>query len=268
MKNFVVYIIFILFATTLYAQDNVDSLKVSGSATPLTVSADILWNEANTAYINGEYHQAIEIYNEIIESGVSSMRLYYNIGNAYFKDNQLANAILYYNRAVKIAPGNNDIKYNLEIAESATKDSIEAIPEFFVITWLVALQHIMGPLAWSIISLSSLFLMLSLVIFYLLSQRLALRKIGFYGSLFMLIIFIASTTFASNERESIINSREAIVMSSAISVKSSPDSSSTDLFVIHEGTKVEVITNINNWCEVTITDGRKGWVECRTVETI
>lgn len=266
MKKLAIYTLFTLLSTTLYAQSGADSLKTVDNID--AVGVNLLWDGANTAYINGEYSQAIDIYNEIIASGRSSVRLYYNIGNAYFKDNQLAQAILYYNRALQISPGSSDVRYNLEIAESATKDNIETIPEFVVVEWLLAVQHTMGGVAWSIISLVALAMMLSLCMLYLLSQRLPLRKMGFFGSLFMFILFIGSMTFAARERKEIIESGEAIVMNSAISVKSSPDRSATDLFVIHEGTKVGIATNMNDWCEITIDDGRKGWVECSTIETI
>ena len=126
----------------------------------------------------------------------------------------------------------------------------------------------MGCTAWGLISLLAFAMMFIMTILYLLSQRLVVRKIGFFGMLFMLLVFIMSTIFAVKVGCEIADSRNAIVMSSSISVKSSPDRSATDMFVLHEGTKVTITNTLNEWCEIVIADGKKGWAESRTIEAI
>ena len=116
--------------------------------------------------------------------------------------------------------------------------------------------------------LAALALLFALVLLYLLAGRLAWRKAGFYGTLAMLLVFVASTSFAVTERRELLDSTEAVVMSSSVSVKSSPDKASTDLFVLHEGTKVRTVSELGDWREIVIADGKKGWVEARTIETI
>lgn len=245
---------------------------VTEESRPVTEVAErtfgALWDEANTAYINANYHKAVEVYESILAQGFASSKLYYNLGNAYFKEGDLGKSILFYNRALRLNPGSEDIRYNLEVALSRTKDNIEAIPEFFAVTWLRALRHTMGCTAWSILSLALLVLMLGLLLLYLLARRISLRKAGFYGTCAALLLCIATTWFAVLERREIRQSDEAIVMVSSSSVKSSPDKASTDLFMLHEGTKVTLADRLDGWCEIVIADGKKGWIEERKIEII
>lgn len=252
------------------AADSVAQAVEPQTAEPIAadVSASQLWDNANTAYINNDYHVAVQIYEQLLSRGLGSMKLYYNLANAYFKENRIGKAILYYNRALRIAPGNDDIRYNLQVAEARTKDTIEAIPEFFLMVWLRDVRHLMGCAAWSILSLVALCCMLALFLLYLLSQRLSLRKSGFYGTLAAAALFAFTTWCAVGERREMLDQTHAVVMSSSAAVKSSPDKSATDLFVLHEGTTVQITGRLEKWCEVMIADGKKGWLECRQIETI
>ncbi len=232
------------------------------------MSAEELWSSANEAYNNAEYATALERYNAILDRGLHSAALYYNLANTYFKTEQLGSAILYYNRALRIAPADEDIRHNLEYAEQMTKDSIEEIPEFILTTWVRAVRGALSSTAWSVISLILLAAALAMALFYLLAQRLTLRKMGFYTMVIAALLFILTSLFAWSEREMIVNSKEAIIMSSAVSIKSSPDRAATELFVLHEGTKVSIGHEIAGWAEVRISDGRKGWVEQSRIEKI
>ena len=227
-----------------------------------------LWDRANEAYVNGDYHAATTAYEAILDRGLSSVKLYYNLGNSCFKEGRLGEAILYYNRALRMAPGNDDIRYNLEVAESRTKDNIEQIPEFFLTQWLRSVRHVMSCTAWSLLSLAALVCALVLFLVYLLARRLSWRKGGFYGTMVAVVLFIATTSFAMGERREMLDRTQAVVMSLSTAVKSSPDKSATDLFVLHEGTRVEITGRLEGWCEITIADGKKGWLEEKTIETI
>lgn len=227
-----------------------------------------LWDIASTAYINGNYHEAVEAYEELAARGLSSAKLYYNLANACFKEEQLGRAILFYRRALRIDPGSVDARYNLSVAEARTKDSIEQVPEFFLTSWFRAIRQAMNCTVWSILSLVSLACGLGAILLCLLAQRLSWRKTGFYGALAALTFFFVTTCFAAGERRSILDRSEAVVMSSSASVKSAPDRSATDLFVLHEGTSVRITDRLDPWCEVTIADGKKGWVESSKIETI
>ena len=259
-------LLFLSFTAAARAQGDRDSLAAA-TTDPLTVqtaggnslaAVEQVWDAANTAYINSDYHRAIDAYRQLILRGYASDKLYYNLANAYFK------AILYYNRALRLAPGDADIRYNLDVANTFTKDKIAVVPEFFLKGWVRSVRMSLGCTAWSVVSLAALALLFALVLLYL----LAWRKAGFYGTLAMLLVFVASTSFAVTERRELLDSTEAVVMSSSVSVKSSPDKASTDLFVLHEGTKVRTVSELGDWREIVIADGKKGWVEARTIETI
>lgn len=227
------------------------------------------WESGNKAYLDGDYARAAEEYCAIIDGGEYSAELYYNLANAYFKQDMIGKAILYYNKALRIAPSEDDIRHNLSLAEAKTKDRIIAIPEFFLSSWTRTMRNSMSCTAWSVWSLISLALVLAFGVLFLLASNLKIRKVGFYCALCMVLLFVASTSFAVSSRNDMLNHNEAIVISSAISVKSSPDRSATDLFVLHEGTKVDILSRMGDeWCEVSIADGKKGWCEAKHVEEI
>lgn len=226
------------------------------------------WESGNKAYVAGDYNKAIEEYNAILDGGEYSLELYYNIANAYFKADNLGKAILYYNKALRIDPSQEDILHNLSFAEARTKDKVADAPEFFLNSWMRSMRNTMDCTAWSILSLVSIGLLLACVVIFLLASRIGVRKCGFYGALCAIILVIATTSFAISSRNEILEHEEAVIMASAISIKSSPDSSSTDLFVLHEGSKVRVVSMMDDWCEVALADGRKGWVEKKNVEEI
>lgn len=262
-----------------YAQEGADTLLEPAAETPAVPeeatadsdgaqTPDRLWDRANTAYINGDYHGAVELYEALVAQGLGSVKLYYNLANSYFKDDRLGKAILFYHRAQRMAPGNDDIRYNLNVAEARTKDKIDQIPEFFLAKWIRDVRHMMSCTAWSLFSLVVLAAALGLFLLYLLASRMTLRKVGFYGTFVAFLLFVVSSWFALGERREMLDDSQAVVMAASAAVKSSPDKSATDLFVLHEGTLVEISNSLDGWCEVTISDGKKGWLEARTIETI
>lgn len=272
MKRYVLSLILLLALGTLQAQEPADSLP-QAEAAPVAaqaedIPADVLWDRANTAYINGDYRGAVAIYEQILDRGLGSVKLYYNLANACFKEGETGRAILFYRRALRMAPGNDDIRYNLSVAEARTKDTIEQIPEFFLVGWVRAVRHSMSCTAWSVLSLVVLACALALFLLYLLAPRLSLRKTGFYGTLVAVFLFMLTTWFALGERREMLDDTQAVVMSVSAAVKSSPDKSSTDLFVLHEGTLVEITDRLDDWCEIMIADGKKGWLESRMIEVI
>ena len=226
------------------------------------------WEAGNKAYIEGNYDKAIEEYTAILDGGEYSMKLYYNLANAYFKAGANGKAILYYNKALRIAPSQEDIRHNLALAEAQTKDRIAVIPEFFLNRWLRTMRNSMSCTAWSVLSLLMFGAMLAFGLLFLLASQVRWRKMGFYGALCAFVMFVATTSFAVSSRNDMLSHNEAIVMGTAISVKSSPDRSATDLFVLHEGTKVKVLTEVDEWVEVVIADGKKGWTERKNIEEI
>lgn len=276
MKSLLASLILCAAALTLYGQEPVaDSLQNTtggGLEAPAPQAAEAdsraLWDEANTAYLRSDFHTASRIYRQILERGEHSSKLYYNLGNASFKEEKLGEAILYYHRALRLNPADEDARYNLSVAENRTIDRIETIPEFFLKTWMRSVRSLLSGTAWTILSLILLTLTLGAVLFYLLSQRLNLRKAGFYTTLCALLLFLVCTAFAAADRSEQISRNKAVVLSTSVPVKSSPDKAATDLFVLHEGTTLDVGEQMGDWSEVTLTDGKKGWLESRHIEVI
>lgn len=231
-------------------------------------SAEKSWDAANKAYQEADYKRAETLYRAILEQGLHSAKLYYNLANTLFKQEKLGEAILYYNKALRLSPADEDVRHNLEYAENSTKDSIEQIPEFFLFAWIRVVRNLMGCDGWTIFSLVILVIGLAAALFYLLAQRISTRKAGFYVMVLAALLFLVATLFANYERKAIVNHNEAIVMSSAVSVKSSPDRAATELFVLHEGTKLSIGERMDGWVEVRIADGRKGWIESSRIAEI
>lgn len=235
---------------------------------PSPNNPEALWDAAAAAYNAGDYDTAIEYYTTILSGNRHSADLYYNLANAYFKREQIALALLNYNRALRLSPGDEDVRHNLEFAEQSTRDSIEQIPEFFLSTWMRSLRSLLSGNAWTVLSLVLLALTLAMALQFLLAQRLSMRKVGFYAMGVLGVLFLLTTSFAWSARSEATQRREAIIMSSSVSIKSSPDATSTELFVLHEGTKVRVGEVMDGWAEVRIADGRKGWIEINRIERI
>ncbi len=227
-----------------------------------------MWDRANTAYINSDYVSAISAYDSIMASGRVSYKLYYNIGNAYFKEGRIAQSILNYNRALKLSPTDNDVRYNLDVANGYVKDKIKVIPEFFLKRWIGEARQAMSANQWAVAGIVFFALMMASALLYLLTGKLPLRKTGFYAGIACLALFIFSTVNSIIEKRALTDAADAIVMISAAAVKSSPDTSSKDLFVLHEGTKVTIVSRLGAWCEIVIADGNKGWMEGKSIEAI
>lgn len=218
-------------------------------------------DKANKAYMAGFFENSITIYEKIIASGFSSPELCYNLGNAYFKTSNLPSAILNYERALKSDPGNEDIIYNLAVANSRIVDKIEVLPELFYIRWWKSMKTMLSPDGWAgmaIISFSVLFLVLAI---FLLTRTITGRKIFFVTGILILLVSIISGIIAWQTTNESLNQNAAIVFTPTLPVKSSPDDSSIDLFVIHEGLKVQIIDKIGDWNEIRIANGSKGWVK-------
>lgn len=230
------------------------------SADPM---ADI--TKANKAYQEGFFENAVSLYEKVIKEGHTSSELYYNLGNAYYKLDNFPLAILYYERALKLEPGNEDIVYNLKVANNQIIDKIDQLPQLFYERWWGNLKTINSPDGWatlSIILFSVFFLAIAL---FLLSTSVSLRRILLPVSVVVLFFTGVSFILALESYTEATNRKDAIVFSPALPVKSSPEESGIDLFVIHEGLKVEIIDELSGWKEIRIANGSKGWVKSETI---
>lgn len=229
---------------------------------------DTLMENANKLFVDGKYLESAEAYQNIIDLGYESPELYYNIGNAYYKQNVISRAILNYEKALLLSPNDGDIKYNLELCNRLVIDQIEVLPVFFLNKWIRDIKKMFSSNLWAILSMSTFGLALLFISLYLYSSGLSFKKISFWIGFVMILVSFISFLFSHEQKERIINSKTAIIMSPSVTVKSSPDVSGTDLFVIHEGTKVEVDDQVSDWNEIKLSDGSKGWLKSNDIELI
>ena len=230
---------------------------------------DSLWKAGVKAYTEGNYQQALTDWEDVQETGVTSTELLYNLGNAYFKNGEIAPAILWWERALKESPSDKDIVYNLEYARSLTQDRIDVVPEFFLETWGRNACHSLPSDAWAALSLVFLAVLLALLLLFLLGSTPGRRRLGFFGAIVAFLCTFVTWDFAGWQDRDLRSQDYAIVMKPVSSVGSSPSAdSSKDLFILHEGTKVRILDNVSGYSNIELADGRQGWIPSKDIEVI
>ncbi len=223
---------------------------------------------ADDAYVKGGYQQAIADYKELLRKGASAS-LFYNLGNAYYRSDSLTQAILCYERAARLAPADDDIRFNLQFARSKTIDKVTPVSEMFFVTWYHSLVNLWGVDTWATLSVVGLLLSLLLLLAYLFASSVGFRKIGFFGSIAFVVVFLLSNLFAYQQKQMMVNDSGAIIISPSVSVKKTPDSKGADVFVLHEGTRVDITDcSMKQWRGVKLADGREGWLPADVLEQI
>ena len=231
--------------------------------------ADSLWNTANQAYAEGRWSDAVNGYEMISGMGLESAALYCNTGDAYFKDGNPAKAILYYERALKLDPSYSDARFNLALLNNGIKDRIDAVPEFVLKTWFRNFSYIMDSDGWAVCFIVFLALTLAMALMFILSPSVGGRRAGFFVGIVMLLVAILSLTFSVWQKNDAMRADKAIIMRPVTSVKSSPSAeASTDLFILHEGTKVKILDGVGSWKNIELADGRQGWIPSADLEVI
>ena len=232
------------------------------------IDANKIIEKANDQYNRGLYDSAIVNYQYVIDNGLEAGELFYNMGNTHYKNNDLASSILYYEKAKKLLPNDESIEYNLNIANSMIVDKIEKVPELFYQRWWTFFYNMLDTNTGAILTLILFALFIISIGFFILSQTRNNRKLTFYLSLFLLLLIVVSTTLTWQRYNNSLEQKEAIVFVPSITIKSSPTQNAVDLFVIHEGTKVKIMDKIDNWLEIKINNGSKGWLPEKSIREI
>lgn len=225
-------------------------------------------DKADEAYTAGSYDTALEIYTSALDKGYESADLYYNVANCYFRKGELAASILNYERALKLDPSHDDAKHNLEFAESRTVDKIDSLGSVFLVDWWNAIANITSADAWAWIAISLFVVLLVSLSLYIFVRKMWVRKVGFSVAIVALFFTIISILCAYTRYEVETSKSEAIVFSQTVTIKSSPDSSGNDLFILHEGTKVNIKSTLGEWVEISTSDGNSGWMPASAIEVI
>jgi len=242
-------------------------LLIQGIAWTGYAQEDLL-QQAVDAYSKGAYREAVVLYDSILSNKGEAAEIYYNIGNCYYKLNQPAPAILNYERALLLDPGNGDIRFNLEMTKLKTVDRIEPIEEFFLSEWISSLQNSLGTNEWAWFGVVMFLLFIGCLFLFFFSRKIILKKVGFYAGLILVILIVGSNIFSYKQKKKLTDRNTAIVLSSTVTIKSSPDNSGTDLFLLHEGTKVIIKDKLGDWSEIVIADGNTGWIRTEEIEVI
>lgn len=253
-----------VYTLCLSAQTMADSLPVDISS--LTNEQKLV--AAEQLYKKARYTEAANFYESLLTTHGPDFVVYYNLGNAYYKSNNIAKSILNYERALRIKPSDRDTRFNLEICQTKTVDNIDGVGVFLVTRWYRSLENTMNSNGWALTSLCMFVLFIASLFAYFFSRFMWLKKTGFYVGIFSLILCILSLIYAFDTYQGVVYPDQAIIMDATVTVKSSPDPSGTDLFPLHEGTKVTITNEIGSWNEIELQDGNIGWAPAASMEII
>lgn len=260
--------ILMMFATVVMFAQN-DSVSVAADTVSVSSSSGVTKHVADSLYEKEAFAEAVVVYEDIIANKGVSADIYYNLGNCYYKLDDVARAILNYERALLLDQGDEDIRANLALARGKTIDKVTSASEMFFITWWKGLANSFSVDEWAVIGISSFVLMLIGILVYMFIPSLIARKIGVYGAMTLLFVTIVANVAAMHQRYSITHRDMAIVISPVVSVKSSPSETSTDLFLMHSGSKVTITDKtMKDWVEVKLEEGKIGWIPLESIEII
>ena len=225
--------------------------------------------EADALYEKENYTEAAAAYESVLKTQGVAAEVYYNLGNCYYKQDKIPLAVLNYERAFLLDPGDGDIRANLALARGKTIDKVVPPSEMFFVTWWRDLINCMSMNEWAILGIVSFVLMLFGILAYMFVSHLGVRKVGIYGAMVLLVVAVIANLAAVSQHISQTHRDTAIILSPAVTVKSSPSEKSTDLFLIHEGSKVEILDgSMKEWMEVKFEEGKQGWVPIKALEVI
>lgn len=272
MKNILCFVFGIVTTLLVWGQDrtqNSDTLLVKNRT--LLYSQDdsnMIKSQGDSAYIRHDYASAIQIYEELLKTGESA-DIYYNLGNSYYKLDNIAKAILNYERALLLDPGDSDVRANLEIAKAKTVDKAVTISDVFFVAWFKSLINCLNADVWGIVGIVCFVLLLFSLCVFLFSKRIILKKAGFISTVTLLIFVVFSNLFASQQKHRMIMRNKAIVLQPSVAVRSTPSETGTSLFILHEGYKVEIKDDsMRDWKEIQLEDGKVGWLPTTAIEII
>jgi tetratricopeptide (TPR) repeat protein len=237
-------------------------------ANSLKDSADLYIQQANDAYQSNNFKDAVVLYTQAVDMQFESATLFYNLGNAYFKSGDHARALLWYERALRLAPNNEDIIHNISFVQQKLIDKIEVLPELFIVKWWNACASLFTGNQWANISIAMCILLVICLLIILLMRVPWVRSVSIFVAVFALFLAIFSIIFAKQETARYLQHPEGIIMAQVVNVKSTPNEKSSDLFVIHSGLKVGITDQLNEWVEIRLPSGEKGWILASLLEKI
>ena len=268
MKKYITILSAIMFCSNIFAQ-SADTANFAENAEirlqqQSPSNADSMFAMANRLYSEGHYEQAVDMYEAILDAGKEASCLYYNLGNAYFKQNSLAAAILNYERAYRLNPSDEDINHNLSIARAQIVDKFDEVPEFVILTVFGKIKSMFAANTWGIFAFVLFSVVLVLVLLFLFAGSLFVRRLSFWLACVVLLLSISCKLIENSLRKY----DDAIVFAPVLTAKTSPDDSGKDMFLLHEGTKVLIRETFNEWTKIQLPNGEQGWVVTEAIQVI
>jgi len=248
---FILLILIIGFLNTAFAETPEDVLR-----------------RGNNFYQNKEYEKAIDTYEQLIRNGFEGTSLYYNLGNAYYRTGKIGFAILNYERALELSPSDEDIQHNLALANAKTVDKVEMLPKFFIFQYWESLLAFFSLTGWTYAAYLFYLFVLAGIGFYFFSKNQRVQKISFYSGLAALLLLAVTASLLIIKFNRELSVKNGVIVQSEAPVKLSPDAGSSDAFIVHEGLKVKLEDNVQDWVKIRLLDGKIGWVQKENLKVI
>lgn len=263
-KGYTYFIICALLCiSSLHAQED-ENFSFSADSVETVITKAL----GDSAYAAGNYTTAIDVYERLLQEGESAS-VYYNLGNAFFKVDDVAHAILNYERAHLLDPSNKDVRFNLELARSKSIDKVAAENEIFFIKWFKSFANMLSMNTWAVIAIASFILLVCCLCIYIFSKKRSVKKLFFIFAILLALVSLLANFTANGQKRRLTNRNHAIIMTPSVVVRSTPSVNGTELFVLHEGRKVTISDNtIKDWKEIELEDGNVGWLEASALEII
>lgn len=276
MKRLLYIVTFLIVTLSVFAQQDTVSLSTPDIQETIKTEYEKSDNPnvqaAIDAYNGGDFHKAVELLeSEVVSNkkeGLESSALLYNLGNAYFRLNELGKARLNYERAALLDPSDRDIQHNIEYVTTRIEDKILEVDTLFLSTWFNAVQNLFASNTWTTIGIVFFLGLIACLFAFFFTQQILIKKISFYIGLVVVFFCIFANIFAFRQKQKMDNRDTAVVMVASVSVVSSPDINSKELFRLHVGTKVSITKDDRNWLEIEIDNGSVGWVQREKIEII
>ncbi len=224
--------------------------------------------KAGEYYKEGLFEKAIDRYESIVDSGFYSADLYYNLGNAYYKTNNIAKAILNYEKASVLNPGDEKTEHNLKLANARVIDKIDDLPEPFIISLLIRVRNAFKIEVWALLSIIAFFIGATGILLFFVFRRIVYRKMLFFTAIFLFLVSIFMFLMGLSRHNQLNHKTMAIVIEPSVTIKSEPTMLGAELYILHEGTKVEVVNTEDDWLEIRLSDGNTGWLKSNYIEEI
>lgn len=271
LPSLAVLFVALFVSISLPAQTSADTIAADAQSFSFasdSTHAEVSKALADSAYSAGEYATAIDLYERLLIDGESAV-LYYNLGNAYYKVDDMSHAILNYERALRLNPSDKDVRFNLDLARSKTIDRVNDRVDIFFVRWFRSLTSLLSLDGWARVAIVTFLLFLFAVALFVFGRKRSLRKTSLILALILLFLTVCSNGIGYGQKRRLNNRTEAIVMDPSVVVRSTPSPSGTELFVLHEGRKVTITDDaMQAWKQIALEDGNVGWIETKSLTVI